>query len=337
MTRRPPIPRSRRCLPQARNVAGRTANGPAATARSRRERRKISIGVIVALVSVVVVVGAVILWRFFGDALSNRSDVASARCVDGDVKVSVVADPAITEPVAALAERYNQTADPVGDRCVKVGVLPADSDRVVNGFTGDWPADLGERPALWIPASSVSEARLEAEVGTETVSDSRSLVTSPVLLAVSPRLKESLGDQDWGTLPQLQADPAALDGLGLPGWGGLRLALPLGEDSDAAYLAAEAVAAAAAPSGEPASAGLGAVSTLIGGAPELADTNAGTALDALAEASDPATAPVHAVVTTEQRLFQKASSLPDAKSKLAAWLPPGPTAMADFPTVLLGR
>ncbi|MCB0950301.1 MAG: substrate-binding domain-containing protein, partial [Mycobacterium sp.] len=298
-------------------------------------RRGVSVGVIVALVSVVVVVGAVILWRFFGDALSDRSGVAAARCVDGEVAVAVITDPAITEAVAALAERYNQTAAPVGDRCVKVTVEGADSDRVVNGFTDQWPADLGERPALWIPGSSVSEARLEAAVGTETVSDSRSLVTSPVLLAVSPQLVGALGEQNWGTLPRLQADPAALDGLGLPGWGGLRLALPLTENSDAAYLAAEAVAAAAAPAGAPASVGLGAVSTVLGSAPELADTNADTALNVLVDATDPATAPVHAVATTEQRLFQRASSLPDAKSTLAAWLPPGPTAMADFPTVLL--
>ena len=298
-------------------------------------RRGVSVGVIVALVSVVVVVGAVILWRFFGDALSDRSGVAAARCVDGEVAVAVITDPAITEAVAALAERYNQTAAPVGDRCVKVTVEGADSDRVVNGFTDQWPTDLGERPALWIPGSSVSEARLEAAVGTETVSDSRSLVTSPVLLAVSPQLVGALGEQNWGTLPRLQADPAALDGLGLPGWGGLRLALPLTENSDAAYLAAEAVAAAAAPAGAPASVGLGAVSTVLGSAPELADTNADTALNVLVDATDPATAPVHAVATTEQRLFQRASSLPDAKSTLAAWLPPGPTAMADFPTVLL--
>ena len=298
-------------------------------------RRGVSIGVIVALVSVVVVVGAVILWRFFGDTLADRSDVAAARCVYGEVDVAVVADPAITEPVKELAERYNQTAAPVGDQCVKVNVLAAGSERVLDGLTEQWPVDLGDRPALWIPGSSVSEARLEAATGVETVSDSRSLVTSPVLLAVSPQLQGALGDQSWGTLPGLQADPAALDGLGLPGWGGLRLALPLSGDSDAAYLAAEAVAAAAAPPDAPASAGLGALSTLVGGAPELADTNADTALDALVDTTDPATAPVHAVVTTEQRLFQRASSLPDAKSKLAAWLPPGPTAMADFPTVLL--
>ena len=41
------------------------------------------------------------------------------------------------------------------------------------------------------------------------------------------------------------------------------------------------------------------------------------------------------LVTTEQQLFQHAASLPDAKSKVASWLPPGPTAIADYPTVLL--
>ncbi|MBX7434639.1 hypothetical protein JDV09_21445 [Mycobacterium sp. Y57] len=298
-------------------------------------RRGVSIGVIVALVAVVVLVGAVILWRFFGDALSSRSDVAAARCVDGELAVAVVADPAIAEPVAALAEKYNQTADPVGDRCVKVGVTPADSDQVVSGFTGDWPGELGERPALWMPASSVSAARLEAATGTQTISDSRSLVSSPVLLAVSPQLKSALTEQNWGTLPGLQTDPAGLDGLGLPGWGGLRLALPLTQDSDASYLAAEAVAAAAAPAGEPATAGLGAVSTLIGAAPELAEPDADAAIAALVDATDPAGAAVHAVVITEQQLFQHAAALPDAETKLAGWLPPGPTATADFPTALL--
>ncbi|WP_111508820.1 substrate-binding domain-containing protein [Mycobacterium kyogaense] len=298
-------------------------------------RRGLSVGVIVALISVVVIVGAVILWRFFGDALSSRSDTAAARCVEGEVAVAVVVDPSITEPVTALAQRYNDTAEPVGDKCVKVNVTAGDSDQVFNGLSGDWPGDLGQRPALWIPASSASEARLEAKTGPRTVSDSRSLVTSPVVLATSPQLADALKDQNWGTLPRLQTDPAGLDGLGLQGWGGFRLALPLGQDSDASYLAAEAIAAESAPAGSPPSAGLGAVSTLMAAAPKLDDANAGTALDALVGADNAATAPVHAVVTTEQGLFQKAAGLPDAKTKLAAWLPPGPTAVADFPTVLL--
>lgn len=294
-----------------------------------------SVGVVVALVAVVVIVAVVILWRFVGDALSTRSDVAAARCVEGELAVAVVADPAIAGPVTELADRYNESAAPVADRCVKVGVTSADSDQVVAGFSDRWPTELGERPALWIPASSVAGARLEAATGAETVSDSRSLVTSPVVLAVPPQLKEFLAEQNWGTLPRLQTDGAALDELGLQGWGGLRMAMPLGDDSDASYLGAEAIAAAAAPAGAPASAGLGAVSTVMSAAPELADREAGTALDALVDAADPAAAPVHAVVTTEQRVFARAATITDAGDKLAAWIPPGPTATADFPTVLL--
>ncbi|HYZ68406.1 MAG TPA: hypothetical protein VE666_11500, partial [Mycobacterium sp.] len=206
-------------------------------------RRGVSRGVIAALVAVVVVVGAVILWRFFGDALSHRTDALAARCVDGELAVAVVADPSIADQVHRLADAYNQSAAPVADKCAKVGVRPADSDQVVNGFIGKWPAELGERPALWIPGSSVSEARLEAAAGAQTVSDSRSLVTSPVLLAIRPQFKNALAQQNWSTLPGLQTNPNALDGLGLPGWGPLRLALPLSGDSDASYLAAEAVAA----------------------------------------------------------------------------------------------
>jgi hypothetical protein len=298
-------------------------------------RRGVSIGVIVALVTVVVVVGAVILWRFFGDALSNRSDAAAARCVDGDLAVAVVADPSVAGQIKTLADNYNHDAAPVGDRCVKVGVTPAGSDQVVEGFTGQWPTELGERPALWIPASSVSAARLEAGAGEKTISDSRSLVTSPVLLAIRPELKPALGQQDWASLPSLQTNPTALDGLGLPDWGSLRLALPMSGDSDASYLAAEAVATESAPAGSPPGEGIGAVNSLVAGQPDLADKKAATAMDALLSATDPAAAPVHAVVTTEQQLFQRGTTLPDVKNVVASWVPPGPAVIADYPTVLL--
>lgn len=298
-------------------------------------RRGVSWGVVGALVAVVVVVAAFILWRFFGDALSNRSTLASARCVDGQKSVAVIADPAISDEIGALAKKFNETANPVGDSCVALDVKAAESDQVVNGFVGTWPAELGERPALWIPGSSVSQARLEAVAGEETVDDSRSLVTSPVVLAIRPQLKGALGQQNWGTLPGLQSNPNSLNAMNLPGWGSLRLALPLVGDSDASYLAAEAVAAAAAPAGAPASAGTGAVNTLVSGQPRLADNTSSTAMDALLNADDPAAAPVHAVVTTEQQLFERGASLSDAKNVVAAWIPPGPTATADYPTVLL--
>ncbi|GFG48810.1 hypothetical protein CQY20_14355 [Mycolicibacterium agri] len=298
-------------------------------------RRGVSVGVIGALVAVVVVVAAFILWRFFGDALSDRSTSAAARCVEGQKAVAVIADPSIAEPIKTLADKFNENAHPVGDICVAMDVKSADSDRVINGFITAWPAELGDRPALWIPASSVSQARLEAVAGEEIVDDSRSLVSSPVVLAVRPELKDALGQQNWGTLPGLQSNPNSLTALDLPEWGSLRLALPLSGDSDASYLAAEAVAAASAPAGQPPSAGTGAVNTLMAAQPKLADNKASTALDALIKSGQPATAPVHAVVTTEQQLFQRATSLPDAKRAVASWLPPGPTALADYPAVLL--
>lgn len=291
------------------------------------QRRKVSPAVIIALIAVVVVVGAVILWRFFGESLSSRSDAAAARCVDGDLTVAVVADPSIADQVRGLADSYNDSASPVGDRCVKIGVTPAGSAQVLAGLERDWPGDLGERPALWIPASSMSAARLEAATGPQTISDARSLVTSPVLLAVRPQLRSALAEQNWSTLPGLQNNPTGLDGLGLPGWGPLKLALPRSGDSDASFLAAEAVASAAD--------GIGAVSTLAAGAPKLDDDSADAAMDALLAAGDPAAASVHAVPITEQQLYARAAQLPNAKAAVASWLPPGPTATADYPTALL--
>ncbi len=300
---------------------------------SETGRRGVSVGVIAALVAVVVVVAAVILWRFFGDALSNRSHTAAARCVAGKETVAVIADPSIAAQVQKFAQKYNGSAGPVGDHCVVMSVKPADSDAVVNGFVGQWAPELGDRPALWIPGSSVSAARLSAAVGKQTISDSRSLVTSPVLLAVRPELQRALGNQNWAGLPGLQSTPDSLTGLKLPGWGPLRLAMPVKGNSDAAYLAAEAVAAGSAPPGAPATAGTGAVRTLLDGQPKLADDSVTEAMNALLRSGDPAKAPVHAVVTTEQQLFQRAKSTPEAA--LTSWLPAGPAAVADYPTVLL--
>jgi hypothetical protein len=306
--------------------------------RRRREDsgpREVSRGVIAALTAVVVLVGGVIAWRFFGDALSRRSSDAASVCVEGTATVGVVADPSIAEAVSGFADSFNDEASPIGDKCVKVAVTKGDSDSVLRGLTGTWPAELGERPALWLPASSVQSARLQAAAGKQVVSDARSLVNSPVLLAVRPPLKTALGQDGWAALPALQNDPAVLDGRNLAGWGGLRLALPTAGSADAAYLAAEAAAAAAAPPNTPPTAGMGAVSALVAGQPRLPDTTADQAWQALTGPDDPAKAAVHAVAMTEQQLFARTSELEKAAETVAAWRPSGRSAVADYPTVLL--
>jgi hypothetical protein len=109
------------------------------------------------------------------------------------------------------------------------------------------------------------------------------------------------------------------------------LALPIEGSNDATYLAAEAVAISSAPPGAPPTAGLGAVSALLGGQPQLAENNATEAWNALVAPGDPAAAGVHAVAMTEQQLFSRASNLPSAKDVVAQWIPDGPVAMADYP------
>ena len=303
--------------------------------RSEGGRRGVSIGVIVALVAVVVVVGTVILWSFFGDALSNRSHKAAGRCVGGQETVAVIADPSIADSVQQFAESYNSSAGPIGDHCMVVSVKPAGSDAVLNGFIGKWPAELGGQPALWIPGSSVSAARLAGATAQKTITDSRPLVTSPVVLAVRPELTSALANQNWAALPGLQTNPNGLAGVNLPAWGSLRLACPMNGNGDAAFLAGEAIAAASAPPGAPATQGTGAVRALLSAQPKLADNSLTEAMNTLLKPGDPATAPVHAVITTEQQLFQRGQSLPNAKGALASWLPSGPVPVADYPTVLL--
>ncbi|WP_374021292.1 substrate-binding domain-containing protein [Mycobacterium sp. HNNTM2301] len=303
--------------------------------RSDGGRRGVSIGVIVALVAVVVVVGTVILWSFFGDALSNRSHQAAGRCVGGKETVAVIADPSIADSVQQFAQTYNSSAGPIGDHCVEVSVKPAGSDAVLNGFIGKWPAELGGQPALWIPGSSISAARLAGATAQKTITDSRSLVTSPVVLAVRPELASALANQNWAALPGLQTNPNGLAGVNLPAWGSLRLAVPMNGNGDAAFLAGEAIAAASAPPGAPATQGTGAVRAVLNGQPKLADNSLTEAMNTLLKPGDPAAAPVHGVITTEQQLYQRGQSLPNAKGALASWLPSGPVPVADYPTVLL--
>jgi hypothetical protein len=284
---------------------------------------------------VVVVVAGVIVWQFLGDALSHRSHTAAARCVGGKDSVAVLADPSIVEQVKELADSYNATAEPIGDRCISVTVKSAGSDAVISGFIGKWPAELGSQPGLWIPGSSISAARLSGAAGQKTISDTRSLVTSPVLLATRPEFEQVLSKQNWAALPGLQTNPNSMAGLNSPSWGSLRLALPVTGNADASLLAGEAIAAASAPAGAPPTAGVGAVRSLVGAQPKLADDSLTEAMNTLLKPGDVASAPVHAVITTEQQLFQRGQSTSDAKSKLASWTPPGPVAVADYPTVLL--
>lgn len=291
------------------------------------------VGVVAAVLVVAVSIG---LWWYFDRRTTDNQAEASATCVHGDNTIAVVADPSIADRIGELSERFNKKHEVIGDYCFTVSVRPADTTNVIKGLTGQWPAELGAQPALWIPGSSISSARLKAAAKTNIVSDSRSLVSTPVVIATTPRLRQAIpADKSWADLPALQNVPNSLDGLGLPGWGSLRLALPSSGNADATQLAAEAVAAASVRPGDSPELGAGAAASLAATAPKLPANNLSDALGALLDGGEQPGAAVHSVVTTEQQLYARTRSNGDAKKVVAAWLPSGSTPIADYPTVQL--
>ncbi|MDO3095185.1 substrate-binding domain-containing protein [Mycobacteroides abscessus subsp. abscessus] len=296
----------------------------------------VSKGLIGAVAAVLVVAVSIGLWWYFDRRTSDNQAEAAATCVHGNNAIAVVADPSIADRIGELSERFNQKHEVIGDYCFTVSVRPADSANVIKGLTGQWPAELGEQPALWIPGSSISSARLKAASKTNIVSDSRSLVSTPVVIAVTPKLRQAIpNDKSWADVPALQNVPNSLDGVGLPGWGSLRLALPSSGNADAAQLAAEAVAAASVRPGDSPELGAGAAGSLAATAPKLPANNVADAIGALLDGSEQPGAAVHAVVTTEQQLYARTRNNGDAKKVIAQWQPAGATPIADYPTVQL--
>ncbi|MBF6095042.1 substrate-binding domain-containing protein [Nocardia cyriacigeorgica] len=296
------------------------------THRSHSRSRGISKGPVIAVVAVLLLVGAVFGWFQLRDRSSSDSSAAAAECVEGDTVLNVTVDPSIEAPVRTIADRYNATEPIVGDHCVTVAVQGRPASAVVATFTANAPWDpaLGPQPALWIPESmrQIESVRVPGLIqGTPA-----SVAVTPIALAVPGELGAALQRAGiaWADLPRLQR--SSLDELQLP-WGGLAMAMPPG---DATLAAATAVASGvsgteplteeAARSGQV----VAAVSALATSAPEVADTR--SALGALTSAP-PAAAALHAVAATEQQI--------NAHGGLTAFVPAGAAPVADYPAAMM--
>ncbi|GAB2681856.1 substrate-binding domain-containing protein [Nocardia goodfellowii] len=278
------------------------------------------------MVAVLLLAGAVFAWFQLSDRAAQEDSAAASECVEGDATLFVTVDPDIEAPVRAVADKYNAGTPQVRDHCAKVVVTARPSADMVAGLTagGTWNGVLGPQPALWIPNSSraIEAARVPGLIE----GDPTPIAASPIVLAVPEELRAALeaAQTTWADLPALQQ--GSLSTIGLPNWGGLKLALPGG---DAGLAVATAVAAAtsgtdplteqAARTGQVVSA----VSGLAAGAPD-ADTT--TALSAIA-APEPTKATVHAVAATEQQVR--------AHGGIAMFRPVGSAPVADYPAATM--
>ena len=82
-------------------------------------RRGVSVGVIAALITVVVLVAG-FLWRFFGGVLSKRSADAAQQCLEGTAEVACGRGP-LDRREHRVLRRGVQLPDHAGGRCVRQG------------------------------------------------------------------------------------------------------------------------------------------------------------------------------------------------------------------------
>jgi hypothetical protein len=254
----------------------------------------------------------------------GQDRAAAGGCPAGSVTLAVTVDPDIAAPVRAAADRFEASKPVVRDQCVSIAVTAQPSAAMVTGFTvPGWDSKLGARPALWIPDSSrsIEQMRVPGLIeGTPA-----SVAVSPIVLAVPDTLRQALAGAklSWSDLPRLQQGSLAT--IGLSGWGGLRMALPGGDATVAAATAVGSVVSGADPlSDDAARSGqvISAVSQLAAAAPHTPDV-----ITALSTLSNQPSAPIHAVMATDQQIT--------AKGGLAEFRPTGAAPFADHPAALL--
>lgn len=310
--------------------------------------RGVSKGPLIVIVLVVLLVAAVLGWFQLRERIDKQAEQAAGMCVEGESVLYVTAEPDIAPVVETLAKKFSDTDPVIRDRCVRVEVASAQARAVGNALSAgpDEPWDdgsLGPRPNLWIPGGS---AALEALERPDIVAgEPESIAATPIVLAVPRVVAAALSERPtgWHDLPALQSTPTSLEDRGLPGWGSLRLALPIGPDSAPTGMAVQAVAAAVAGAqagpvtAEQVDSGAirTAVTTLARNAParEPTDTTTADSLTDMIEHAEDAGAAVHAVPATEQQIYHTLSE--DEFARVDAFLPSGATPVADHPAAII--
>lgn len=311
--------------------------------RAGTGRRGISRGLIFAALFAVLIGALAVLWWQIGYRVDKQGDQAAGTCVEGKATAAVIADPDLTEALRRVADSYNKTGPVVRDHCVTIDVRPGDSRITYQGLHNGWdPQLLGGFPAAWVPQSSVWSSQLSVTDPKYVDGTPQSLVTSPIVLAVAPEFaQKAAGQIAWGELPTLARSTQGLEQFGLKGWGGLRLAMPTGPNSDATALAAQGVATAVTRSqgmmlaSDAESARVrSSIDALRKLAPSLEENSAAWAADSIATAANPAAAPIHAVPITEAQLYVL-SRASKSGTNLRELIPTGAAPLADFPIVHL--
>lgn len=309
---------------------------------SGRRRQPVSTTVLASVLTVLLIIALVMVWRGLGERRDDGTG-AAGQCHEGRGLVGIAVDPAIAPALQESATAFNATAPVVRDRCIEIEVRPVDAHGMLEGLTGTtWDSEsYGVYPGAWIPESSIWAAALQVSKPDVLAGAPASLVHSPVRLAMEIQIAAAAdGAISWADLPSLTR-ANSLGEYGRSSWGSLRLAMPQGPQSDATSLAALAVAAATVPTADPltaeqasAAAVTTAMNELMSAPPRVGDGSLEAAVNEIAGTTAAATATVRAVPISEQRLYL--SSRDDESARLAVVSPGGLTPVLDYPVISLG-
>ncbi|HZM78444.1 MAG TPA: substrate-binding domain-containing protein [Candidatus Limnocylindrales bacterium] len=165
------------------------------------------------------------------------------------------------EQLREIAGRYRRSGHKIDDRCVSVTIAVTGSRATADALAGDpatpWPLEP-EPPHIWSPSSSVWVQRLRDAIQQKpgrarSVGEDRSLVTTPVVIAMPRPMAEALGwpqaEIGWRDLLALAKDPRGWGAKGHPEWGAFKLGKTNPAESTTGLLATTATATALAGGG----------------------------------------------------------------------------------------
>jgi hypothetical protein len=138
-----------------------TATG---THRAVGRRRGVAAWPIACLVLIGLLVAGWFGWNWADGVLESRAAAEVASCPQGDATVRVAVDPALEEPVATAADRWNREGTIVREHCVRVDVHAVPSEEVEAVLLDSAePASIGGYPTAWLPDAAERIDRLAAD------------------------------------------------------------------------------------------------------------------------------------------------------------------------------
>jgi Ca-activated chloride channel family protein len=157
----------------------------------------------------------------------------SLACREGNLPLQVVVSPDQATVVSQAAAEYERRRPAVGDRCVDVQVRGTDSVEAAAALSTGWDQSTqGERPDVWVPASSTwaLQVALRQQAARQEVVipfDYPKVATTPMVMAMPKPMAEALG---WPRNPLsirkllgAVTNPEGWKALGHPEWGPFRL------------------------------------------------------------------------------------------------------------------